>query len=95
MGHSKLTSNKVANYKSTLLNKLKQSFFLRGQFKLDAALKLKLLLADLQTSVKQDNITATMMHTAATPSAPSRVLANQDILGMVLIAQVTYYLSYG
>ena len=47
MGHSKLTSNKVANYQSTLLNKLKPSFFLRGQFKLKAALKLKLLLADL------------------------------------------------
>ena len=47
MGHSKLTSNKVANYKSNLFNKLKQSFFLRGQFKLDAALELKLLLADL------------------------------------------------
>ena len=39
-------------------------------------------LADLQTSVKQDYITATMMHTAPTPSIPSRVLAKQDILGM-------------
>ena len=28
------------------------------------------------------------MHTAPTPSVPSRVLANQDILGMVLVAQV-------
>ena len=33
--------------KSTLLNKLKQSFFVRGQLKLKGALKLKLLLADL------------------------------------------------
>ena len=31
------------------------------------------------------------MHTAPTPSVPSRVLANQDTLGMVLIAQVTLF----
>ena len=40
-------------------------------------------------SVKQDYITATMMHTAPTPSVPSRVLANKDILGMVSTVQVT------
>lgn len=28
------------------------------------------------------------MHTVPTPSAPSRVLANQDILGMVLTVKV-------
>ena len=39
-------------------------------------------------SVKQDNITATMMHTAPTPSVPSLVLVSQDTLGMVLIVQV-------
>ena len=35
-------------------------------------------------SVKQDNITAMMMHPAQTPSVPSLVLVSQDILGMVL-----------
>ena len=39
-------------------------------------------------SVKQDNITATMMHTAPTPSVPSLVLVSLDILGMVLSVQV-------
>ena len=39
-------------------------------------------------SVKQDYITATMMHTAPTPSVPSLVLVSLDILGMVLIVQV-------
>ena len=39
-------------------------------------------------SVKQDNITATMMHPAPTPSIPSLVLVSQDILGMVLTVQV-------
>ena len=39
-------------------------------------------------SVKQDNITATMMHTAPTPSVPSLVLVSKDILGMVLTVQV-------
>ena len=40
-------------------------------------------------SVKQDYITATMMHTAPTPSVRSRALANQDILGMASTVQVT------
>ena len=39
--------------------------------------------------MKLDYITATMMHTAPTPSVLSRVLANQDILGMVSTVQVT------
>ena len=39
-------------------------------------------------NVKQDNITATMMHTAPTPRVPSLVLVSQDILGMVLTVQV-------
>ena len=39
-------------------------------------------------SVKQDNITATMMQIAPTPSVPSLVLVSQDILGMVLTVQV-------
>ena len=39
-------------------------------------------------SVKQDYITATMMHPAPTPSIPSLVLVSQDILGMVLTVQV-------
>ena len=39
-------------------------------------------------SVKQDYITATMMHTAPTPSVPSLVLVSKDILGMVLTVQV-------
>ena len=39
-------------------------------------------------SVKQDNITAMMMHTAPTPSVPSLVLVSQDILGMVSTVQV-------
>ena len=39
-------------------------------------------------SVKQDYITATMTHTAPTPSFPSLVLVSLDILGMVLTVQV-------
>ena len=39
-------------------------------------------------SVKQAFITATMMHTAQTPSVPSLVLVSKDILGMVLTVQV-------
>ena len=39
-------------------------------------------------SVQQDSITATLMHTAPTPSVPSLVLVSQDILGMVLTVQV-------
>ena len=40
-------------------------------------------------SVKQDYITATMMHTAPTPSVPSLVIANQDTLGTASTVQVT------
>ena len=39
-------------------------------------------------SVKQDYITATMMHTVPTPSVPSLVLVSKDIRGMVLTVQV-------
>ena len=39
-------------------------------------------------SVTQGNITATIMHTAPTPSVPSLVLVNLDIPGMVLTVQV-------
>ena len=38
-------------------------------------------------SVKQDNITATMMHTVPIPSVLSLVLVSPDILGMVLNVQ--------
>ena len=44
-------------------------------------------------SVKQDYITATMMHTAPTPSVPSLVLVSKDILGMVLTVQVANHME--